>query len=332
MATGPARSILITGANSGIGFEAARKLVSEGHSVTLACRTQARADAAAAIVNAEAAASGSASAGSARGLECDLASLASVRRCAAAVLASKLPIDVLVLNAAVAPGTQQTAPRRTSDGFEETIGVNHLGHFLLTALLLPAIAPQPARPPPRIVVTASEVHNPEEPGGQVGSKATLGDLAGLRAALAGGGKFEMVDGGAFDADKAYKDSKLCNMLFMAELDRRLQRTGRGVSVNAFSPGLITRTGLFRNQRPLFVAAFDFVANNIARFAETPEYGGGCIDFMATSAELESQHGVFYSDYPPGKHTLVRRVPSAEARDEAKAAELWRLSERLVGLA
>lgn len=132
--------------------------------------------------------------------------------------------------------------------------------------------------------------------------------------------------------QAYKDSKLCNMLYMAELDRRLTRDKSGVSVNAFSPGLITRSGLFRSQNPLFVGAFDFIANNVAKVGETPEYGGGCIEFMATSPELGSQHGVFYSDYPPGKHTLVQRVPSAEARDERKAAELWALSEKLVGLA
>jgi protochlorophyllide reductase len=142
--TGPPLSVLITGGNSGIGFEAARKLVGEGHSVTLACRTQARADAAAAAVNAEA----GASRGVARGVECDLASLASVRRCAAEQL-SGVALDVLVLNAAVAPGTQETAPKRTADGFEETIGVNHLGHFLLTSLLLPGLKARPGRPAPR---------------------------------------------------------------------------------------------------------------------------------------------------------------------------------------
>lgn len=195
-------SVFITGANSGIGYQAARKLVAKGHSVTLACRTQARADAAAAAINAEAAAIGSASIGIARGVECDLASLASVRLCAAAVLESKAPIDVLVLNAAVAPGTQAKSPKRTAEGFEETIGVNHLGHFLLSSLLLPAVTPRAGRPPPRIVVTASEVHNPEEPGGQVGSKASLGDFAGLRAALSSGtGRFDMVDGGQYDPDK-----------------------------------------------------------------------------------------------------------------------------------
>ena len=93
---------------------------------------------------------------------------------------------------------------------------------------------------------------------------------------------------------------------------------------------IAASGL-RGSGDLFVAAFDFVAHNIARFAETPEYGGGCIQFMATSPELEGKHGLFYSDYPPGKHTLVLREPSEEARDAREAAELWRLSEQLVGL-
>ncbi|KAJ1638935.1 hypothetical protein T492DRAFT_940258 [Pavlovales sp. CCMP2436] len=324
--TGLALNVLITGANSGIGFAAASKLVGEGHSVTLACRTQARADAAAAAINAEA----GAERGVARGVECDLASLASVRRCAAELLKSGVLLDVLCLNAAVAPGTQETAPKRTVEQFEETIGVNHLGHFLLANSLLPVLKAQPGRPAPRIVVTASEVHNPEEPGGQVGSKASLGDLSGLRTALSGG-EWSMVDGGVFDPDKAYKDSKLCNMLFLSELERRLEASGSKVRVNAFSPGLITRTGLFRSQRPLFTAAFDFLANNVAKFAETVEYGGGCIDFMAMSPELEGQGGLFYSDYPPGKHTLVLRTPSAEARDACKAAELWALSEKLVGL-
>jgi protochlorophyllide reductase len=325
-----ALSIVVTGANSGIGFEAARQLVREGHVVRMACRSQAKADAAAARVNAEAAAAGAR--GRALGVECDLGSLASVRACAAALKGEAL--DVLVLNAAVAPSTSAPAPSRTADGFEETIGVNHLGHFLLANLLLPTLerARDAGAPAARIVVAASEVHNPAEPGGQVGSKATLGSLAGLRAAAGGDARWAMADGGAWDGDKAYKDSKLCNMCFMLELDRRLAAARSPVKVNAFSPGLITRTGLFRSQQPLFVFVFDFIANNIARFAETPEYGGGVIDFMATSATLEGQGGLFYSDYPPGKHTLVVREPSAEARDAAEAAELWALSAELVGLA
>lgn len=325
-------NVLITGATvGGIGFEGARKLAERGDHVYLLCRSQARADAAADAINRELGASARVPGGEAIGVECDLASLASVRACADAWRARSLPLDVLVLNAAVAPGTQETAPKRTREGFEETIGVNHLGHFLLAQLLLPELQKRGSGPQaPRLVVTASEVHNPEEPGGQVGSKATLGDLAGLRAATRGE-SWAMVDGGEFDPDKAYKDSKLCNMLFMLELDRRLGAARSPVCVNALSPGLITKSGLFRNQRKLFTTAFDFVATNVARFAETVEYGGGCLEFMSVSPELEGKHGLFYSDYPPGKHTLVQRVPSVEARDEAKAKQLWELSEQLVGL-
>jgi protochlorophyllide reductase len=90
----------------------------------------------------------------------------------------------------------------------------------------------------RIVVTASGVHDPDSPGGAQGVPATLGDLSGLEKAVLGDKKFDMVDGGAFNADKAYKDSKLCNVLFTRELQRRLTDRGSGVRVNCFNPGLI----------------------------------------------------------------------------------------------
>lgn len=103
----------------------------------------------------------------------------------------------------------------------------------------------------RIVVTASEVHDPQSPGGKQGEKATLGDLTGLER---DGRFFEMVDGNPFNADKAYKDSKLCNVLFTRELQRRLDANPAtsGIVANCFSPGLIVSTGLFRDQNPLFV--------------------------------------------------------------------------------
>ena len=104
-------------------------------------------------------------------------------------------LDSLVLNAGVARGASETEPKFTSDGFEETIGVNHLGHFLLASLLTPTLA---AASHPRLVVTASPVHDPLSGGGNVGAKATLGDMAGL----AKGVGFSMVDGGAYDPDKS----------------------------------------------------------------------------------------------------------------------------------
>lgn len=114
------------------------------------------------------------------------------------------------------------------------LGTNHLGHFYLNHLLLPQIKDNG-----RIVVTASGVHDPDSPGGAQGVPATLGDLSGFETAVASGNaKFDMVDGAAFNADKAYKDSKLCNVLFTRELQRRLNEKGSGVKVNCFNPGLI----------------------------------------------------------------------------------------------
>ena len=82
-------------------------------------------------------------------------------------------------------------------------------------------------------------------------------------------------------DRAYKDSKLCNVLFTRELARRLKAKDSKVSVNCFSPGLITRTGLFRNQNSVFVKVFDFIVYNVARVAETVSFGGDTLVTMAT---------------------------------------------------
>jgi protochlorophyllide reductase len=241
LASAPQREVVITGANSGVGLAGAKLLTAAGHRVLCACRTQAKAEAAAQECNSFAAKGAMRSGGSARGAECDLASLSSVRAFADSLRSAR--VDSLVLNAGLARGTSEAEPRRTADGFEETIGVNHLGHFLLANLLTPTLA---TAAKPRLIITASPVHDPASGGGNVGSTATLRELDGLAA----GPGFSMVDGGAYDPDKAYKDSKLCNMMFMAEAARRLE--AKGIVVNAFSPGLIADpNGFFRNQNQLF---------------------------------------------------------------------------------
>ena len=126
------------------------------------------------------------------------------------------PLDVLVLNAGV-QYSGDNAIRRTDDGFEITVGTNHLGHFLLTNLLLPdmeaagtAAGAAAGGAAPRIVVTASEVHDPASPGGAVGPGAGLGGLSGLDAS---GADFEMLDGSEYNADKARGAERVGAFLF-----------------------------------------------------------------------------------------------------------------------
>lgn len=321
---GLGKRVLLTGANTGIGRDAAAKLAARGYDVTLACRTLAKAQAAATEITEAAAAAQSPLAGSLRGVECDLASLASVRACAGQ--AGSAPLHLLLLNAGVQFSGDDTV-RRTQDGFELTVGTNHLGHYLLANLLLPQL--DKAGPGARIVVTASEVHDPSSPGGSVGPGASLGSLAGLRSA-----SFVMVDGSAaFNADKAYKDSKLCNVLFTREMARRLRERGSPVTCNTFSPGLITRTDFFRNQNPLFVGVFDFFTNEVFHVAESVSGGGDCLVSMATEAELEGRSGLYYNNdlAPGGKHLFHEDEVSDEARREEEGRTLWDLSAKLVGL-
>ena len=121
----------------------------------------------------------------------------------------------------------------------------------------------------------------------MGLGAGLGGLAGLASK---GADFEMLDGSPYNADKAYKDSKLCNVLFARELERRLEARGSAVTVNAFGPGLITRTGFFRYQNPIFVKLFDVATNDIFHVAETVDGGGDCLVYMVVAPELERRGG------------------------------------------
>ena len=205
-------------------------------------------------------------------MECDLSSFKSIRAFVEDFHKLRLPLDALALNAGVQFSGSEIIQRST-DGYELTIATNHLGHFLLASLLLPDLEASSSssfsssssiangqKGAPRIVVTASEVHDPASPGGSVGKGAHLGSsqFPGLNPSI----QSPMVDGGDWDADKAYKDSKLANVLFASELSRRLKASGSSVTVNSFGPGLITRTGFFRSQNPLFVGLFDFATNEI----------------------------------------------------------------------
>lgn len=290
-------------------LEGAKLLTAAGYEVVCACRTLAKAQTAAASCGALAIPA-----------VCDLADLSSIRTFAATNLARTA--DTLVLNAGLALNTADKEPRRTADGFELTIGTNHLGHFYLYNLLEADLRKRRGF---RLVVTASPVHDPTSGGGSVGSAATLGDMAGLKA----GPRFDMIDGGSYDPDKSYKDSKLANLMMVAEAARRLRPYG--ATANSFSPGLIpTPNGFFRYQNPLFANAFSTIATFVG-VAETARFGGSCLAFMAADKSLDGVTGEWFDTEPPGKHQLLCHAPSSEARDVDKQKLLWALSEKLVGL-
>ncbi len=323
-----ARHILLTGGNSGIGFEAAVVLCRAGHRLTLPCRDRASAEAASQRVL-EQAGAGTPPATAV----CDLADLESVRACGAVLLAQGTPIDTLVLNA----GLQYAGagePRRTAQGHELSFGVNHLGHVLLAHQLRPLLA---AGRSPRLVVTASEVHDPSTAGGKVGAPAGLGALAGLRP----GEGTTMVNGSApFSADKAYKDSKLCNVLFAREFARRLEEQGTPWPVLAWSPGLVippTSTGGFwrysRQSNELGQRLFALAARSLLRLTESVENAGALLAGLASDDAFAASGFTYFRNRvtAPGRHLFEATATSAEGQDPELARRLWEASAALVGV-
>jgi NAD(P)-dependent dehydrogenase (short-subunit alcohol dehydrogenase family) len=192
------RVAVITGANSGIGFKAARHLAAKGATVIMACRNLEKARAARARLPADA---------NVRIVELDLGSQASVKKAAEEILAEYPRLDLLLNNA----GIMWLEEGRTEDGFERQFGINHLGHFTLTALLLPALRDVVGS---RIVTVSSIAHR------------------------AGRIHFDNIHlDGQYGRQRAYAQAKLANLMFAVELDRRLQRAGAQTRSLACHPGI-----------------------------------------------------------------------------------------------
>ena len=315
MADPATQRVLLTGASSGVGFEAAKVLSSRGHALTLLCRNQAAADQTLSQLS-----------GSVHALICDLADLAAVENVCSQLLESGTALDALVLNAGL-QYAGASEPQFSAQGIELTFAVNQLAHQLMAMRLLPLLQKAAS---PRLVITASEVHNPASGAGKVGKPADLGELAGL----SGGAGFAMVNGSdRFDGNKAYKDSKLCNVLMARELDRQL---AGAMPVIAWSPGLvITRNsgGFFRyNKRsnPLGMGVFAFVARDLLRITESPENAGRLLAQLVSDPEIEPGFRYFTNKVVSfGGHRLEPTDTSAEGADLQKAEQLWRLSQQLI---
>lgn len=270
--------VLITGANTGIGRVTARELARRGARVFAAGLSQERTQP---LIDEVRAAGGP---GTVEWLALDLASLDSVRTCAQAFLARDLPLHVLINNAGLA-GSKGV----TEDGFERTFGINHLGHFLLTQLLLERIQ---ASGPARIITVASRAHY----------RATGIDFATLRQSTQ-----------SFTAIDEYSVSKLANVLFSAELARRLQ--GTGVTVCSLHPGVVA-TDVWRH--------VPWPLRQIIKLRGliTAEEGALTTLHCATSPAVAGQSGLYWDRSKP-------KTPSSQAQDPALAKKLWAWSEQAV---
>lgn len=293
--------VVVTGANSGLGLDTAKHLLLQGYSVLLACRSVDKAKEAEANLHQQ------------TGLKdtqigtLDLGSQESIR-----AFAKECPTDIhgLVCNA----GLQYVGDmRHTSDGFEETFGVNHLGHFLLTNLLLhhsPSLK--------RIAVVSSALHDS-------GLKSPMPIPRYTNAEDMAFPKKEDIRSDGQDGSERYSTSKLCNIYFTYELVEKLKAKGRDdVLVNAFNPGLIPGTGLGRNNRGFIKFMWYYLMPLMAVFipgASTTDKSGKLL------AELISKVDT------TGKYYDIEKLvdSSKESYDEQRRVELWEGSAKLVGL-
>jgi protochlorophyllide reductase len=258
----------------------------------------------------------------------DLGSLESVRQFVKDFRASGKSLEALVCNAAIyMPLLKQ--PLRSPEGYELNVATNHLGHFLLCNLMLEDLKNSPAADK-RLVILGTVTHNPDELGGKIPPRPDLGDLKGLEQGFKE--PISMIDGKKFEPVKAYKDSKVCNVLTMRELHRRYHDSS-GIIFSSLYPGCVAETPLFRNHYPLFQKLFPLFQKYITGGYVSQELSGERVAAVVADPEY-AQSGVYWSwgnrQKKDGK-SFVQRV-SPQARDDAKGERMWDLSAKLVGVA
>jgi len=292
MAPQAGKTVLVTGANSGVGFQAARELARHGAQVLLGVRDVAKGEAARNRILAEIPQAQVAI------VPLDMASLASIRGFAGEFVSSGARLDVLVNNAGV-----MALPKReqTPDGFERQFGTNHLGHFALTGLLMPALLKAPA---PRVVTVASLAHR--------NGKMEWDNLQGEKSYSPWG---------------AYNMSKLANILFARELDRRAREAHSKLMSVAVHPGVsvtnIAGPGSdFKSQFMRMFGRFLF---------QKDEMGALPTLYAATAPEVQS--GQYIGPDGRGEIGGYPKVvqPRPQGLDEQAGRKLWTVSEQLTGV-
>ncbi|XP_020368220.2 retinol dehydrogenase 12-like isoform X1 [Rhincodon typus] len=271
--------ILITGANTGIGKETAKDLARRGAVIIMACRDTEKGEAAAKEITEE---TGN---GYIVVKKLDLADTKSIREFAKQINEEYQHLNILINNA----GVMMCPYSKTVDGFELQFGINHLGHFLLTFLLIDLVKQST---PSRIINVSSTAH-------------TMGSI-----------NFDDLNSEkSYNSVKAYAQSKLANIMFTRELARKLE--GTGVSVFTLHPGVV-RTELARHLNPVVRCGLAM----LRPFTKSPSHGAETTIFCAVAEGLEEETGQYFKD-------CKRATCSQSAYDDEKAKKLWEVSCRML---
>lgn len=281
------KTVVITGANTGIGKETARELAKRGGRIIMGCRDMEKCEAAAKEIR------GKTLNAHVYACKLDLASLKSIHKFAERIKNEESRVDILINNA----GVMRCPAWKTEDGFDMQFGVNYLGHFLLTNLLLDKLKESA---PSRVINVTSLAH--------IVGKIDFEDLNWEKK--------------KFDTKQAYCQSKLANVLFTRELAKRLQ--GTGVTVNAVHPGVVAtelgrHTGLHQSQFSSSVLSPLF-----SLLVKSPELGAQPSVFLAVAEEMEGVTGQYYD-------VMTEKEPAPQALNDEVALMLWEVSKKLVGL-
>ncbi|XP_041974217.1 retinol dehydrogenase 12-like [Aricia agestis] len=288
------KTAIITGCNTGIGKETALDFFKRGAKVIMACRSKERAEEAKKSI--ESICKDLPNTGSLVIEECDLSSLQSIRDFSKKILDREPEVNILVNNA----GVMWCPKSETKDGFETQFGTNHLGHFLLTMLLLPRIRNST---PARIVIVSSRAH-------------TSGDI------YFDDFNFEKRN---YSPHYAYAQSKLANVLFSRELAKKLKANNiEGVNTYSLHPGVI-KTELGRHlDKTVFSGARKLFGIVFGPFVKSVELGAQTTIYCAVDEKCAGETGLYYSDCTPIN-------PCSKALNDEYAEKLWQKSVELVGL-
>lgn len=289
------RVAVVTGANSGLGLETARELARKGAVVVMAARNMDTAEAVRDEILEQVPRA------QLELVHLDLASLASVEEAAATILASHPRIDLLINNA----GIMATPEGRTADGFELQLGTNHIGHFVLTARLLPALAAAEDGRVVTVTSTARHVGRPVDP-----------DNPHLE--------------GSYDPWRAYGQSKLANLHFAVELQRRLAEAGSSVQ------SLVAHPGLSRTELQVRTVEGDRGSRQARFWRAAARYTGlkparGALPQLRAATDPAAKGGELYAPRFVNSGAAVRRPLMGRSLKRAPATTLWEISERESGV-